>query len=178
MNIVNEVLVYCQSKGYKIQVYEVDKSGPEDVMINVRYSNYDLHWPDWWGHEKLILTHGKLLYKGPAILDRYDRESPKVPSFDLGFDGGSQINSDHFWISAFDDNQQKVITWRVCLAGLDGEGWPYWSFMEVNGVRLEYGELSKEEPVDDGVQAWLDERATVAPYLQQIHEQIRKFDSY
>jgi len=172
MNIVNELLVYCHSKGYEIRINEAEKKGPSEFTGGD--FNYDVQFPDWKGHKEITYSEGKLLYEGRPLFETYTSESSPVPSFDDP--NYSRSVSEHFWIAAFDDNQQRVITWRICQ-GYD-EGLYYWSFLEVNGVRFNYDRDLKDEQVDDATQAWLDERAIVAPYLYLIHDKIEKLNRY
>lgn len=146
MNIVNEVLVYCLSKGYEIEIRD--------------------------RREK-----DKLVYKGPPVLDWYDFKSPRVPAFATEYMAGgeNQIETDSFWITAFDDSSQ-VIKWAFC-SGTD-DGIDYWAFLEVNGVKFKYRTLPQEVEVDAAVQSWLDERAIVAPYIRQFHQHIRRLDNF
>ena len=167
MNIVNELLVYCDSKGYKIRINEAEKKGPPQFTGGDW--NYDVGFGDWKGHEEITYSEGKCLYEGAPLFETYTSESSPVPSFD---DPYSQVVSEHFWIAAFDDNQQRVITWRIYHD--HDEGLYSWSFLEVNGVRFKYGYDLGDQQVDDATQAWLDERAIVAPYLCQIQKRIDK----
>ena len=166
MNIVNELLVYCDSKGYKIRINEAEKKGPPQFTGGDW--NYDVGFGDWKGHEEITYSEGKCLYEGCPLFETYTSESSPVPSFDDPY--YSRIVSEHFWITAFDDNQQRVITWRIYQD--HDEGLYSWSFLEVNGVRSKYGYDLGDQQVDDATQAWLDERAIVAPYLSQIHKKI------
>ena len=155
MNIVNEVLVYCLSKGYEIEVRD--------------------------RREK-----DKLVYKGPPVLDWYDFKSPRVPAFATEYMAGGehQIYTDYFLISAWHEvtdsegvkSRQCDLTWAFCSSSDDGIC--YWAFLEVNGVKYRNGRLPKGVEVDAATQSWLDERAIVKPYIRQIHQQIRRFDSY
>ena len=171
MNIVNELLVYCDSKGYKIRINEAEKKGPPQFTGGDW--SYDVGFPDWKGHEEITYSEGKCLYEGPPLVETYKSgESSPVPSFDNPY--YSRDVSEHFWITAFDDNQQRVITWRIYQDHDDSYNSYYWSFLEVNGVRFRHDCDLDDQQVDDATQAWLDERAIVAPYLYQIHEKISK----
>ena len=167
MNIVNELLVYCDSKGYKIRINEAEKKGPP--LLTGGDWSYDVGFADWKGHEEITYSEGKCLYEGSPLFETYTSESSPVPSFDDPC--YSRVVSEHFWITAFDDNQQRVITWRIYQDHDDGIY--SWSFLEVNGVRFKYGNLDDQQ-VDDATQAWLDERDIVAPYLRQIHKRIER----
>ena len=169
MNIVNELLVYCNSKGYKIRINEAEKKGPPQFTGGDW--RYDVGFMDWKGHEEITYSEGKCLYEGPPLVEAYkSSESSPVPSFDDPY--YSRVVSEHFWITAFDDNQQRVITWRIYQDNDDSYNNFYWSFLEVNGVRFRHDRDLDDQQVDDATQAWLDERAIVAPYLYQIDEKI------
>ena len=106
MNIVNELLVYCDSKGYKIRINEAEKKGPPQFTGGDW--NYDVGFGDWKGHEEITYSEGKCLYEGAPLFETYTSESSPVPSFD---DPYSQVVSEHFWIAAFDDNQQRAVSY-------------------------------------------------------------------
>ncbi len=90
MNIVNEVLVYCQSKGYEIEVRdrrEKDKlvyKGPPVL--------------DWYD------------FKSPRV--------PAFATESMA-GGEHQIDTDHFWITGFEGSNQ-VIAWEFCQGSTDG----------------------------------------------------------
>tara|TARA_R100000908_G_scaffold36396_1_gene16690 strand:+ start:11 stop:475 length:465 start_codon:yes stop_codon:yes gene_type:complete len=154
MNIVNEVLVYCLSKGYEIEIRdrrEKDKlvyKGPPVL--------------DWYD------------FKSPRV--------PAFAT-DYMAGGEHQIETDYFLISAWHEvtdsegvkSRQCDLTWTFCSGSDDGIS--YWDFLEVNGVKYD-GYSCKGVKVDAAMQSWLDERAIVKPYLRQFHQQIRRLDNF